>query len=193
MTPPLPTAQDLRDNAAFEALMWALARPGTVHDLAGGLESLIGALIDRECRVMTDDPALAHSIAATGAAQVAAGMADHAFCLTPAAALAALAALPAGSALYPDAGATLVLAARLAPSDAGIGAGTGAEGAGPVQRLALSGPGLEHPASIEVAGLPEGFVALRNARCAYPEGVEIVLVDGARLMAWPRSCRVEVL
>lgn len=188
MSPPLPTAQDLRDNAAFEALMWALARPGTVHDLAGGIESLIGALIDRECRVMTDDPALAQILAATGAAQVAAGMADHAFCLTPAAALAALAALPAGSALYPDAGATLVLAARLAPGD-----GRGAEEATPVQRLALSGPGLEHPASIEVAGLPEGFVALRNARCAYPEGVEIVLVDGARLMAWPRSCRVEVL
>lgn len=188
MSPPLPTAQDLRDNAAFEALMWALARPGTVQTVAGGIESLIRALIDRECRVMTDDAALAATLAATGATEVAAGTADHAFCLSPAAALSALAALPAGSALYPDAGATLVLAAQIAPGAEGAG-----PAAGPVQHLRLSGPGLEHPLSIEVAGLPEGFVALRNTRCAYPEGVEIVLVDGERLMAWPRSSRVEVL
>ncbi len=177
MLAPTPDAAEQRDNAAFDALMWAMARPGEVRMLPGGMADLVLALIDGECRVMTDDPALARLAAETGAALVPAPVADHAFVRDAAGAMATLAALPAGSALYPDVGATLVLAAR-------IGAG---------QRLMLSGAGIETQTEVQVGGLPEGFWALRAARCAYPEGVEVVLVDGARLLAVPRSSRVEVI
>lgn len=175
MTTPAPDAPEQRDNAAFAALMWAMARPGDIHALPGGMADLMRALIDRECRVMSDDPRLALMATEAGATLVAAPFADHAFLGSAGAVLATLAALPVGSALYPDAGATLVLAARLG------------EGC----RLALSGPGIETKAELRVGGLPDGFWALRAARCAYPEGVEIVLVDGARVAALPRSTRVE--
>lgn len=181
MSAPTPSAAETRDNAAFAALMGALARPGTIHDLpvtgTPPLATLALALVDLECSVMTDDPALGQVIAATGARLVPASRADHAFLSGVEAGLATLAALPAGSALYPDAGATLVLPARL--------------GEGPLLRL--SGPGIDGLAEIRLGGLPPGFLDLRAARCRYPEGVEIAFLDGARLVALPRSTRVEFL
>jgi len=177
MTAPLATAEDLRDAAAFAALMWAMARPGTQHDLPQGMADLALALVDLECRVMTDDPALAGVIAATGAALVPADRADHAFCRNADGVLPVLAALPAGSALYPDRGATLVVAAQL---DRGA-------------RLRLTGPGIDGACTVRAGGLPAGFFAARAARCRYPEGIDIVLVDGRRLMALPRSAGVEEL
>lgn len=177
MAVPVPAAEDLRDTVAFEALMWAMARPGTVQDLPEGLADLVLALVDRECRVMTDDPALMRLVAATGAALVPAAQADHAFCLNPAAVPDVLAALPAGSPLYPDQGATLVLPATL---------GQGAH-------LRLSGPGIDGSVTVRLGGLPDGFFAARAARCRYPAGIEVVLVDGRRIMALPRSTGVEVL
>lgn len=175
MADPVATPDDLRDNAAFEALMWAMARPGTLHDLPEGLTDLVLALVDRECRVLVDDPALAQVVAATGAALVAAPAADHAFLTRVDSAMAVLAALPAGSPLYADQGATLVLPALL----------------GQGQRLRLTGPGIEGAIETAVGGLPDGFIALRAARCRYPEGVEMVFVDGSRIMALPRSTTVE--
>lgn len=174
---PSPTIEDQRDTAAFEALMWSMARPGTVHPLPEGMADLVLALVDRECRVMVDDPALARLVATTGAALVPAPQADHAFCLAADSALAVLAALPAGSALYPDQGATLVLPARL----------------GQGGKVRLSGPGVDGTLEISLAGLPEGFFAARALRCRYPEGIDIVFVDGRRVMSLPRSTTVEVL
>ncbi len=175
MADPVPTQDDLRDNAAFEALMWAMARPGSLHDLPGGIADLVLALVDRECRVLVDDPSLAQVVAATGAALVAAEGADHAFLTRAEGALAVLAALPAGSPLYPDQGATLVLPATL----------------GQGQRLRLTGPGIEGATEVHISGLPDGFIDLRAARCRYPEGVDMVFVDVSRIMALPRSTTVE--
>ncbi|MCF8484982.1 MAG: phosphonate C-P lyase system protein PhnH [Rhodobacteraceae bacterium] len=177
MSAPLPTVEDQRDTATFEALMWAMARPGTIHDLPEGLSDLILALVDRECKVMVDDPALARLVATTGATLVSASLADHAFCLSADRALAVLTALPGGSALYPDQGATLVLPARL--------------GQGPALRL--SGPGVDGTCDVRIGGLPDGFLAARAARCRYPEGIEIAFVDGRRVMGLPRSTTVKVL
>lgn len=177
MSAPVPTVEDQRDTATFEALMWAMARPGTIHDLPEGLADLVLALVDRECKVMVDDPALARLVATTGATLVPASQADHAFCLSADRALAVLTALPAGSALYPDQGATLVLPAQL---------GQGAP-------LRLSGPGIDGTSDLCIGGLPEGFLAARAARCRYPEGIEIAFVDGRRVMGLPRSTTVEVL
>jgi alpha-D-ribose 1-methylphosphonate 5-triphosphate synthase subunit PhnH len=41
--------------------------------------------------------------------------------------------------------------------------------------------------------LPEGLLDLRSARCRYPEGIDLVFVDGRRLVGLPRSTAVEVL
>lgn len=182
MAVPQPTPDDLRDTAAFEALMWAMARPGTVQSLPeggpeGGMADLALALLDRETRVQCDCADLSRRIAGTGAALVAAEQADHAFCTTGAAAMAALAVQPAGSALYPDEGATLVM-----PAVIGQGA-----------RLRLAGPGIDGRAEIRLGGLPDGLFDLRSARCRYPEGIDIVFVDGRRILGLPRSTAVEVL
>jgi len=176
--PPVPSPEEARDNAAFLALMWALARPGTVHELPEpGVLPLALALVDLECRVMADDPDLAARIAETGARLTTAPMADHAFLAVADKALGVLAQLPAGTPLYPDHGATLVLPAV-------IGRG---------ERLRPTGPGISGQAEIALGGLPPGFFDLRAERCSYPAGIEIVFVDGARIVALPRSTRVEVL
>lgn len=177
MSSPQPTADDLRDTAAFDALMWAMARPGSIHRLPHGVSDLALALLDRETRAYVEDPALGLRVAATGARLVAPDLADHAFCATAAGAAAALSLLPVGSPLYPDEGATLVMPATL---------GTGIA-------LRLTGPGIDGHADLRLSGLPDGFFAQRSARCRYPEGIDIILFDGQRIVALPRSTAVEVL
>ncbi|MCZ8335459.1 MAG: phosphonate C-P lyase system protein PhnH [Rhodobacteraceae bacterium] len=177
MALPQPTPDDLRDTATFEALMWAMARPGTIQNLPEGISDLALALLDRETRVHVEDPALARCVAATGASMVEPSRADHAFCATAEGAMAALAVLPVGSALYPDEGATLVMPAII--------------GTGPLLRL--TGPGIDGHSTLRLGGLPEGLLDLRSARCRYPEGIDLVFVDGRRLVGLPRSTAVEVL
>lgn len=177
MASPQPTTDDLRDTAAFEALMWAMARPGTVQTLPGGMADLALALLDRETRAHSDEPILSRHIAGTGATIVPAAQADHAFCRTLEGAKAALAVLPAGSELYPDEGATLVMQASI---------GTGAV-------LRLTGPGIEGKADLRLGDLPDGLFDLRSARCNYPAGIDIVFVDGRSIVGLPRSTAVEVL
>jgi len=176
---PVPDAFETRTNATFEALMWALARPGTVQSLPGpgpGLVGIAEALLDRECRVYCDDPKLADRIASFGAAQVALPLADHCY-LSLDKDLDRLAQLAVGSALYPDAGATVVAEAR-------IGKG---------QRLRLTGPGIETAAEIAIDGIAPGFWALRARLCRYPAGVDLFLICDAQVIGLPRSTMIEVL
>jgi alpha-D-ribose 1-methylphosphonate 5-triphosphate synthase subunit PhnH len=174
---PVPDAFETRTNATFEALMWALARPGTVQNLpAPGMAGIAETLIDRECRVYCDDPALAHRIASLGAAQVSLAQADHCF-LALDQGLDRLAQVAVGSALYPDAGATVVAEARF----------------GQGQRLRLTGPGIETSADVALDGIAPGFWALRATLCRYPAGFDLFLTCGARVIGLPRSTAVEVL
>jgi alpha-D-ribose 1-methylphosphonate 5-triphosphate synthase subunit PhnH len=170
---PTPDAFEARTNATFEALMWALSRPGTVQPLpASGMAGLAETLVDRECRVYCEDAALAPVIASFGAALVPASEADHCF-LTGTDALPRVAT---GSALYPDAGATVVMQASF----------------GQGQRLRLTGPGIETHTDIALSGMP-GIWALRAARCRYPAGFDLFLICGATVMGLPRSTQIEVL
>lgn len=174
---PVPDAFEVRTNATFEALMWAIARPGSVQDLpAPGMAEVAEALLDRECRVFCDDPALTDRVASLGAARVALPLADHCF-LSLDMALDRLAQVAVGSALYPDDGATVVAQARF---------GTG-------QRLRLSGPGIETFAHIALDGIAPGFWALRAALCRYPAGFDLFLICGAQVIGLPRSTTIEVL
>ncbi len=174
---PVPDAFETRTNATFEALMWALSRPGTVQSLpAPGMTGIAEALLDRECRVFCDDPALADRIATFGAALTPLPLADHCF-LSLGTSIDRLAQVAVGSALYPDGGATVVAEARF---------GTG-------QRLRLTGPGIETDAEVALDGIAPGFWALRAALCRYPAGFDLFLICGAQVIGLPRSTQIEVL
>lgn len=176
---PVPDAFETRTNATFEALMWALSRPGSVQNLpmpdpAGIAE----ALLDRECRVFCEDAALTARVASFGAALVPVALADHCFLsLANGDGLAQLAQVMVGSDLYPDAGATVVATAIF---------GTG-------QRLRLSGPGIEACLEISIGGVADGFWPLRATLCRYPAGFDMFFLCGSQVMGLPRSTQIEVL
>ncbi|MEO1796846.1 MAG: phosphonate C-P lyase system protein PhnH, partial [Pseudomonadota bacterium] len=68
MATPAPSVEETRANRAFDALLWALSRPGLPRTLPDAGESaVIGALLDRECRVHAADPLLMPDIMRTGA------------------------------------------------------------------------------------------------------------------------------
>ena len=174
-----PDAEERRDNAVFEALLRALARPGEVRALPEpGPESLARALLDRECRAFAADPRMAALLGELGAILVPPEEACHAFLsLDGEVGLATLGRLPTGDPLHPERGATVV-----APTRIGEGA-----------RLRLWGPGIEGAQELRLGGLHPDLWEARSRLCRYPLGVELVLVDGARLVALPRSTSVEVL
>ncbi len=172
-----PEAAEARCNATFEALMWSMARPGDVHELPEpGLAPIVEALIDRECVVYADTAPLTRQIVDTGAALGTPDNADHLFLDRLDGASDALAAIRCGSALYPDDGATLV---------AQVAHGSG-------QRLRFTGPGIDGARDMTIA-LPPEFWAMRERLCAYPEGFDLLLVDGRAVIGIPRSTQIEVL
>ncbi|MEL6264048.1 MAG: phosphonate C-P lyase system protein PhnH [Pseudomonadota bacterium] len=174
---PVPSPEERRANAVYDAMLWALSRPGLVRTLPeAGAAQIVEALIDRECRVHAADPALVPAIRRSGAQVTALGAADHVF-LGTLADPAALHGIARGSDLYPDEGATVVVTADLAH--------------GP--RLGLSGPGIDGALEVVVGGLPDGFWQQRARLIRYPMGFEIFLIDGNRIMGLPRSTAVEVL
>ncbi|WP_375452323.1 phosphonate C-P lyase system protein PhnH [uncultured Devosia sp.] len=173
-----PDMVEVRANATFEALMWAMARPGDGRHLPdAGLGGLIETLVDLECTVFTDEPELRARATATGARlSDDPGDADHVFvsCLDDAEQW--LITLRCGNALYPDDGATLGAVARH-----GIG-----------QRLRLSGPGIDGSKEA-ILDVSPAFWAMRARLCAYPEGFDMLVVDGRSVIGIPRSTQVEVL
>lgn len=173
-----PDAAELRCNATFEALMWSMARPGESRTLpASGLAGLIETLVDIECAVFADDTQLLQRAAETGALLAAdPAEADHVFLDRLEGVEALLPRLRRGSALYPDDGATL--------------AANATHGRG--HRLRLTGPGIEGAREVTL-GISPAFWDLRARLCIYPEGFDLLLVDGASVIGIPRSTKVEVL
>lgn len=173
---PTPSDFEARTNATFDALMWALSRPGRPRDLPEpGLAPIAEALIDQECHVHSDDPEIAAFAERLGAHRVAPEAADHLFlrqvpddCPQ---------ALRQGSDLYPEEGATLVAEARI---------GTGLA-------LRLTGPGIDGAENVRVGGIDAEFWGRRARVMRYPMGVELFIVDGTRVLGFPRSTHVEVL
>lgn len=174
---PIPSSEETRANAAFEALIWSLSRPGCLRSLPeGGQAAIVEALLDRECHVFCADPTLMPKVLESGATLSEIDRADHVF-LGALSDLDALPAIPVGSDLYPDRGATVVIRAHL-------GKGT---------RLRLAGPGIECDETVRIGGLPGEFWALRRTLIRSPMGFDIFLVDGTQVMGLPRSTTVEVL
>jgi alpha-D-ribose 1-methylphosphonate 5-triphosphate synthase subunit PhnH len=173
-----PDAPELRANGTFEVLMWAMARPGDSRDMPeAGLGAIIEALVDLECTVFADTPSLRAEVGATGAlVSKDLARADHVFLASLNEAESMLSGLRCGSAIYPDDGATLVAAVRH-----NVG-----------QPVRLSGPGVDGTREITLAVSP-AFWAMRAMLCAYPQGIDMLLVDGHKVVGIPRSTQVEVL
>lgn len=175
----LPTAAEMRSNATFDALLWALTRPGLVQTLSfAGFLPLAESLLDRECSFFCEDEQLGEEIARTGAEATALSQAEYLFLsLETSRQVAALATLLNGNLLYPDASATI-----FAPATIGSGA-----------MLRLSGPGIYGFVDIAIGGVDRSFWEMRAEAIRYPLGWDVYLADGDRLIGIPRSTKIEVL
>jgi alpha-D-ribose 1-methylphosphonate 5-triphosphate synthase subunit PhnH len=175
------TPAELRQHAAFSAMLWASSYPGRPQRLpATGLEAFVSvaeALVDLETSFFTPDAALAAALLRTGGrARDAASAAYQFFPRLAAAELPLLGQAPVGTYADPDQGATLVLGCTL---------GTG-------QTLALRGPGVQGRFELRVGGLPEQLWRMRVAAGPFPLGWDLLLIDGDQLVGLPRSVAVEV-
>lgn len=110
---PIPSQDETRANRAFDALLMALSQPGDVQTLPAVEEqTIVEALLDRECCVYCADPMLMPGVLATGAMIAEANAADHMFLgntIDPE----TLAKIRVGSDLYTDDGATVIVRATL--------------------------------------------------------------------------------
>ncbi|MBP0444090.1 phosphonate C-P lyase system protein PhnH [Roseomonas sp. SSH11] len=111
----------------------------------------------------------------------------------------------AGCPIVPGAGeAEFVLCTGTAPRLASLRQGTDEEPQGSATLILqvdaleegtgwrLTGPGIEREHGLRVRGLPEGFLAEWKANGArFPRGVDVILCDGDRIAALPRSLRIE--
>ncbi|MFN4073545.1 MAG: phosphonate C-P lyase system protein PhnH [Thermus sp.] len=190
--PPKPSAQEELEREVFKALMWALARPALLWafpcpepqvPLPRRLTALytIGlALLDHEVSFFTPDPELHMALAQLGASPAAPQKAFyHFYPSLDTVGLNALKEAPVGSLLFPERSATIFLLADW-------GSGT---------LLTVSGPGVSGRRQIWVAGLPKGFLSLREDKTAFPLGWDLVLVvqgpGECGVVGLPRSVRLE--
>lgn len=167
---------------AFRAVMEAVARPGTLHEITGAtppapLSPAAGAAILTLCD--TDTPL--HLAGSADTEAVRAWVAFHtgapfagpetcAFAVGRWEALAPLSAYPVGTPDYPDRSATLIVECTT----------LAAEGA------ALSGPGIRDRAALS---LPE-VAAFRDNHARFPLGLDFLFTCDTRIAALPRSTRV---
>ena len=172
---------------SFRAVLDAMAHPGRPHrlgaaphpppPLAAATAALLLTLADADTRLwLAPEFAVAREwVAFHTGAPLRADPADAAFVV--AGTLPDFSRLSAGSDEAPEDSATLIVQV------AAIGEG---------RRFRLCGPGLRAPATLAVAGLPEGFADIwAGNRALYPRGLDLVLVAGAALVALPRSVAVE--
>jgi alpha-D-ribose 1-methylphosphonate 5-triphosphate synthase subunit PhnH len=178
-------------QAAFRAILRAMARPGSVlacghglappSPLAPAAAAAILALADFETPIWIA-PSFAGSEVATylrfhTGAPLAGAPDKAAFALIEGASdRFNLTDFAQGTPDYPDRSATLVVQTRSL-----------ARGA----RLALSGPGVRRESTLAVEPLPGDFVMQWDANhAAFPLGVDVILAAGEELAALPRSVRV---
>lgn len=175
-----PTAAEARANRNYEALLWALSRPGEIRTLASsGVDAIIEALCDQEVSLFSNDETLPIRLNALGLRFAELERADYVAIAgqLDAESAALLRSAKCGSRLYPETAATVILEADL--------------GHGP--EFALSGPGINGRRTVRISGITPDFWSVRQAACAFPLGWDTFLVDGASVMGLPRSTAIEVL
>lgn len=164
---------------AFNALMWALSRPGKLVDRPSGqIEDLAAPLLDQHATFHASDQALASRLEKTGAVPMPLKQAEYVFAdLSSSTAISAIGDINTGDLLQPDQSATLFAHATL-------GSGT---------RLRLSGPGISGFDTLAIGGVHRNFWQFRREVSRYPLGFDLYLVDGDRIAGLPRSTTVEII
>ena len=182
-------ADPARDGArAFRALLDAMARPGTVHRLAGALPpaplppaagALALALCDADAPVWLAPRLRTAAVEGWLAFHAGAPLTTRdraAFAFGTPADLLPVDDFAAGTADYPDRSATLVALID------------GFEG----EAAAVQGPGVRGTARLALGGDLPGVLALAAPnREAFPLGRDLFLVAGDRVAALPRTARLE--
>lgn len=179
-------------QAAFRAVMDAMARPGSIQPLLrlprppAPLSPVAGALAlalcDHDTPVWLDAQLSAAEAVRgwlefhTGAPLVRSPADAHfAFASNPAE-LPALEGFTQGSQDYPDRSATIVLQVASLTSGA---------------PLTLNGPGIETTASIAPSPLPRHFVEQwKQNRARFPRGVDVILAGPDAVVCLPRTVRI---
>ena len=174
-------------QATFRAVLDAMARPGSLHEvgetltapapLAPATAAVLLTLADNETPLWLQAPVLdARDWLAFHCGAPTVDRVEHA-AFAVALSQPDLAALPAGSHEAPETSCTLIL------QIAELGRG---------RRYRLQGPGLRDSAPLAAKGLAAGFIAAwQRNRALYPRGVDIILCAGTTLTALPRSVSVE--
>lgn len=179
-------------QAVFSAIMNVFARPGTVADLgcratapaplAPASAACLAALADFDTpvwldTVLGDAPGLGAWISFQTGSPLTNKPDDASFAiLADGAALLDLERFAIGTPSYPDRSATLIVQLEAL------------EGGAP---LVLSGPGIETTSTLAPRGLPQGFAALwAKNNALFPLGIDLLLVDGSRVLALPRTTRI---
>lgn len=166
----------------FRNVMGAMARPGTIHTLAGAqppapLSPAAGAVLLTLCDAdtpiylagdMACDAVRAWLAFHTGAPL--AGPAQCMFAVGHWSALAPVSAYPIGSPDYPDRSATLIVEC---PDLVALGA-------------TLRGPGIQGQAALNLPDL----AAFQANRALFPLGLDFIFTSGDRMAALPRSTTV---
>ncbi len=174
----------------FRAILDAMAHPGTVTELPvtppapvplmPATAAMLLCLADQDTPVWCDGSAAAiegwlgfHC----GARLVVDAEAAVFALVTAAACLPALDRFALGSDEYPDRSATVIVQVE-------------ALAGGPP--LTLTGPGIRESVSFAPAGLPDDFrsrLALNHS--LFPRGVDLIMTDGSKIAALPRSTRLK--
>jgi alpha-D-ribose 1-methylphosphonate 5-triphosphate synthase subunit PhnH len=180
-------------QSTFRRIMDAMARPGTVQNLANlpqppaPLSAVAGAvaltLCDHDTPVWLDtaltvsEPVAAWLGFHTGAPIVKTPADAHfVFCANPGE-LIALENFAQGSQEYPDRSATIVI--QVSDFEAG-------------EALTLTGPGIKDKTGIAPHPLPRHFVEQwKQNRARFPRGVDIILAGPEAVAGLPRSVRIE--
>lgn len=167
----------------YRRLLDAMSRPGSVHTLEGvGSEAsaelaLLASLMDSEVSLSDRDAMLADADWPLLQCSTATDEeADYLLCHGTAAPDFSPAL---GTLSSPEKSATIIV--KVASLESGETA------------LEMTGPGIRTKAACSLSGLDAGWLRQREEWCcAFPLGVDLLLVDPQRVMALPRTTRVEV-
>lgn len=178
----------LDSQAAFRAILDAMAHPGRIAALGMELSppaplapaslACVLSLCDHETPLWLDD--VATGLAASFRFHCGAPLVDapdraaFALCCGP---MPALAGFAHGTAEYPEHSTTVICQVST------LGDGV---------PLILRGPGIDGSQRLSVGGLPNDFCVQWAANAAlFPQGVDVILTQGQRLAALPRSVKIE--